>query len=95
MYSCENNYKTPHEIVYNFLITIQIPQKTFEWYLDLMGISIHIRFYNNFPPKKVIKKVIKKNTFLRVEINMRQIWKFVFNSKIVQNSKFTFIFFQW
>ena len=30
----------------------QISLKICVWYLDPMGISIHIRFYNNFPPKK-------------------------------------------
>ena len=39
------------------------------WYLDPMGISIHIQFYKKFQPKKVIKK----NTFSRVEINIRQL----------------------
>ena len=39
-----------------------------------MGISIHIRFYNNFPPKNVINKT----SFLRVEIIIRQFWKFAY-----------------
>ena len=51
-----------------------------------MGISIHIWFYN-FPPKKV-----KKNMFSRVEISIRQFWRFVFSRKIVQNSIFIFLF---
>ena len=47
IYSDENKY----EIVNNFFITKQIPLKICVLYLDPMGFSIHIRFYNNFPPK--------------------------------------------
>ena len=81
---------SPQWIVNNFLIIAQIPLKICVWYLDPMGISIQIRFYNNLPPKNV-----KKNTFSRVEISIRQYWKFVFNNKIVQNSIVTFIPFQF
>ena len=42
--------------------------------LDQMGISIHIRFCNNFPPKNVINKT----SFLRVEIIKRQFWKIAY-----------------
>ena len=62
----------------------------FVWYLYPIGISIHIRFYNNFPPKYIIKKKM----FYRVELSIGQFLKFVFNSKIEQNSIFTFIPFQ-
>ena len=48
-------------------------------------------FIITFHPKNVIQKFIKKNTFSRMEISIKQFWKFVFNSKIVQNSIFTFI----
>ena len=79
-------YNVVDIIVNNFLITAQIHVKICVWYIDPMGISIHINFIKTFR-----QKVIMKNTFSRVEISIRQFWKFVFNGKIVQNSIFTFI----
>ena len=38
-----------------------------------MGINIHIRFYNIFPPK-----IMYKTSFLWVEIIIRQFWKIAY-----------------
>ena len=41
------------------LISAQICLKICVWYLDLMGICIHIQFYNNFPQKKRLLRKIR------------------------------------
>ena len=57
IYNGGNEYKTPQSIIDSFLITPQIPRKICVWYLDPMGISINIRFFNKFPPKKILTKI--------------------------------------
>ena len=55
-----------HPIKLNFLITAQIPLKICVWYLDTMVLVYIFDFITTFHQKKVIKK----NTFSSVEINM-------------------------
>ena len=77
IYSDGNKNKTSHLVINTFLITAHISLKICVWYRDPIGTSIHIRLYNNFSQKKVIKK----NTFAKEEISKRQFWKFVFIRK--------------
>ena len=70
----EISIRHPIKLLIIFLLTAQIHLKICVCFLGLMGISIHIRFYNNFPPKNVINKT----SFLRVEIIIKQFWKIAY-----------------
>ena len=75
-------YKKLHSILNNFLITAPILLKICVWYIYQMVFEYIFDYITILLKKNVIEKVIKKNTFSRVEISIRQLWKFIFYSKI-------------